>query len=433
MIIYFKNKRFVIPSVAILSSSANDFFEYQKNIFSQFIEKSGPYDGQLWSDQHVLFEIFQEEVEELIANSMLVELSNKLCKVFNKEPLPIIYIYRIVEAITNKIRLNKKNTEQVHKLVVDFILYIFENYYDKKKETQLLATESLVMLTQFVNGYIFLNKQEIEFLVKNQYITESLQITIDKSENFKLDSLLRQVRKYSSGELSLINGYYELNAVFEAIRRSRLTKVPKKTLSLVSKELINVQRRVKSAKLHLQNIIADFRGLDPVENKKLKELDNQIELYYLNLNKYIQKVTMINVIICNLTIRSSDMEVNAVAERLGSLGFKKYSFKTILKKWNKFETEFNNQNLELMDSSEIQAIIDEYVEEAIDFSTFKDDFNKFIQKLLSDIRKTLSISDDNDALYLDIKKKLQQSKEDCLEYAKNIDMRLKNFLENRIY
>ncbi len=63
---------------------------------------------------------------------MLVELSNKLAKVFTKEPLVINYTHWIVEEITGKVRLNNKNKEQIHKLIADFILYISENYYDKK-------------------------------------------------------------------------------------------------------------------------------------------------------------------------------------------------------------------------------------------------------------------------------------------------------------
>ncbi|HFI0423758.1 TPA: hypothetical protein ACGOWZ_000307 [Streptococcus suis] len=108
MKIYSNKKELEIASVATFLKGAYDFVEYKNNIFSEQIEEFDKLNGQTSPDHDILFRIFQEEVEELIAQSMFVELSNKLAKVFTKEPLAINYTHWIVEEITSKVRLNKK-------------------------------------------------------------------------------------------------------------------------------------------------------------------------------------------------------------------------------------------------------------------------------------------------------------------------------------
>ncbi|HFI0127041.1 TPA: hypothetical protein ACGO9G_000346 [Streptococcus suis] len=433
MKIYFNEKELEIASVATFLKGTYDFVEYKNNIFSEQIEEFDKLNGQKRTDHDILFRIFQEEVEELIAQSMFVELSNKLAKVFAKEPLAINYTHWIVEEITSKVRLNKKNKEQMHKLIADFILYISENYYDKKMETQLLATESLVTLIQFINGEIFLNKQEIEFLINNQYLTKSVQINIEKNDDYKLESLIRLVRKCSTDNYKNFNGHYELKATLEAIQRSRLSKSPQKLSTLIPEEYRKVEKKWEGTKLQLQNIIEEYKGLDENINYTLNKLNNDFEDYFLELRKCIQKATITMLIIENLNRSSSELEIMTIENVLDSLNIKKYSFKSILKKWTDFDTELEKQDLESMYYKDMYDLIDEYLEKAIDYSKYSNDFEKSIIQILLKVEKALAITDNSDKLYLDIKKKLQQSNEDCLEYAKIIDMRLKNFLENRIY
>ncbi|MDG3170873.1 hypothetical protein MKN34_02005 [Streptococcus suis] len=433
MKIYFNEKELEIASVATFLEGTYDFVEYKNNIFYEHIKESDKLNGQSRTDHCILFRIFQEEVEELISNSMLVELSNKLAKVFTKEPLVINYTHWIVEEITGKVRLNNKNKEQIHKLIADFILYISENYYDKKKETQLLATESLVTLIQFVDGDIFLNKQEIEFLINNQYLTKSLQINIEKNDDYKLESLMRLVRKCSTDNHKNFNGHYELKATLEAIKRSRLSKSPQKISTLIPEDYRKLEKKWESTKIQLQNYIEEYRGLDQNINCTLNKLNDDFEDYYLELRKCIQKVTITMLIIENLNSSSSELEIMAIENVLDSLNIKKYSFKNILQKWKDFETELKMQDLESMYYKDMYDLIDEYLGKVIDYSKYSNDFEKSIIQLLLKVEEALAITDNSDKLYIDIKKKLQQSKEDCLEYAKIIDMRLKNFLENRIY
>ncbi|WP_105116237.1 hypothetical protein [Streptococcus suis] len=433
MKIYFNEKELEIASVATFLKGTYDFVEYKNNIFSEQIEEFDKLNGQYRTDHDILFRIFQEEVEELIAQSMFVELSNKLAKVFAKEPLAINYTHWIVEEITSKVRLNKKNKEQMHKLIADFILYISENYYDKKMETQLLATESLVTLIQFVNEEIFLNKQEIEFLINNQYLTKSVQINIGKNDDYKLESLIRLVRKCSTDNHKNFNGHYELKATLEAIQRSRLSKSPQKISTLIPEEYRKLEKKWEGTKLQLQNIIEEYQGLDENINYTLNKLSDDFEDYYLELRKCIQKVTITMLIIENLNRSSSELEIMTIENVLDSLNIKKYSFKSILEKWKDFENELEKQDLESMYYKDMYDLIDEYLGKAIDYSKYSNDFEKSIIQLLLKVEEALAITDNSDKLYLDIKKKLQQSKEDCLEYAKIIDMRLKNFLENRIY
>ncbi|HEM3438883.1 hypothetical protein NKE72_01435 [Streptococcus suis] len=433
MKIYFNEKELEIASVATFLKGTYDFVEYKNNIFSEQIEEFDKLNGQYRTDHDILFRIFQEEVEELIAQSMFVELSNKLAKVFAKEPLAINYTHWIVEEITSKVRLNKKNKEQMHKLIADFILYISENYYDKKMETQLLATESLVTLIQFVNEEIFLNKQEIEFLINNQYLTKSVQINIEKHDDYKLESLIRLVRKCSTDNHKNFNGHYELKATLEAIQRSRLSKSPQKISTLIPEEYRKLEKKWEGTKLQLQNIIEEYQGLDENINYTLNKLSDDFEDYYLELRKCIQKVTITMLIIENLNRSSSELEIMTIENVLDSLNIKKYSFKSILEKWKDFENELEKQDLESMYYKDMYDLIDEYLGKAIDYSKYSNDFEKSIIQLLLKVEEALAITDNSDKLYLDIKKKLQQSKEDCLEYAKIIDMRLKNFLENRIY
>lgn len=433
MKIYFNEKELEIASVATFLKGTYDFVEYKNNIFSEQIEEFDKLNGQYRTDHDILFRIFQEEVEELIAQSMFVELSNKLAKVFAKEPLAINYTHWIVEEITSKVRLNKKNKEQMHKLIADFILYISENYYDKKMETQLLATESLVTLIQFVNEEIFLNKQEIEFLINNQYLTKSVQINIEKNDDYKLESLIRLVRKCSTDNHKNFNGHYELKATLEAIQRSRLSKSPQKISTLIPEEYRKLEKKWEGTKLQLQNIIEEYQGLDENINYTLNKLSDDFEDYYLELRKCIQKVTITMLIIENLNRSSSELEIMTIENVLDSLNIKKYSFKSILEKWKDFENELEKQDLESMYYKDMYDLIDEYLGKAIDYSKYSNDFEKSIMQLLLKVEEALAITDNSDKLYLDIKKKLQQSKEDCLEYAKIIDMRLKNFLENRIY
>lgn len=433
MKIYFNEKELEIASVATFLKGTYDFVEYKNNIFSEQIEEFDKLNGQYRTDHDILFRIFQEEVEELIAQSMFVELSNKLAKVFAKEPLAINYTHWIVEEITSKVRLNKKNKEQMHKLIADFILYISENYYDKKMETQLLATESLVTLIQFVNEEIFLNKQEIEFLINNQYLTKSVQINIEKNDDYKLESLIRLVRKCSTDNHKNFNGHYELKATLEAIQRSRLSKSPQKISTLIPEEYRKLEKKWEGTKLQLQNIIEEYQGLDENINYTLNKLSDDFEDYYLELRKCIQKVTITMLIIENLNRSSSELEIMTIENVLDSLNIKKYSFKSILEKWKDFENELEKQDLESMYYKDMYDLIDEYLGKAIDYSKYSNDFEKSIIQLLLKVEEALAITDNSDKLYLDIKKKLQQSKEDCLEYAKIIDMRLKNFLENRIY
>ncbi|HFU4449931.1 TPA: hypothetical protein ACGO91_002192, partial [Streptococcus suis] len=433
MKIYSNKKELEIASVATFLKGAYDFVEYKNNIFSEQIEEFDKLNGQTSPDHDILFRIFQEEVEELIAQSMFVELSNKLAKVFTKEPLAINYTHWIVEEITSKVRLNKKNKEQMHKLIADFILYISENYYDKKMETQLLATESLVTLIQFVNGEIFLNKQEIEFLINNQYLTKSVQINIEKNDDYKLESLIRLVRKCSTDNHKNFNGHYELKATLEAIKRSRLSKSPKKISTLIPEEYRKLEKKWEGTKLQLQNYIEEYQGLDENINYTLNKLNDDFEVYYLELRKCIQKVTITMLIIENLNRSSSELEIMTIENVLDSLNIKKYSFKSILEKWKDFDTELEKQDLESIYYKDMYDLIDEYLGKAIDYSKYSNDFEKSIIQLLLKVEEALAITDNSDKLYLDIKKKLQQSKEDCLEYAKIIDMRLKNFLENRIY
>ncbi|MFH6615440.1 hypothetical protein QE521_03695 [Streptococcus suis] len=433
MKIYFNEKELEIASVATFLKGTYDFVEYKNNIFSEQIEEFDKLNGQYRTDHDILFRIFQEEVEELIAQSMFVELSNKLAKVFAKEPLAINYTHWIVEEITSKVRLNKKNKEQMHKLIADFILYISENYYDKKMETQLLATESLVTLIQFVNGEIFLNKQEIEFLINNQYLTKSVQINIEKNDDYKLESLIRLIRKCSTDNYKNFNGHYELKAILEAIQRSRLSKSSQKISTLIPEEYRKVEKKWEGTKLQLQNIIEEYKGLDENINYTLNKLNYDFEGYYLELRKCIQKVTITMLIIENLNRSSSELEIMTIENVLDSLNIKKYSFKSILEKWKDFDTELEKQDLESMYYKDMYDLIDEYLGKVIDYSKYSNDFEKSIIQLLLKVEEALAITDNSDKLYLDIKKKLQQSKEDCLEYAKNIDMRLKNFLENRIY
>lgn len=433
MKIYFNEKELEIASVATFLRGTYDFVEYKNNIFSEQIEEFDKVNGQSRTDHNILFRIFQEEVAELIAQSMLVELSYKLAKVFTKEPLAINYTHWIVEEITSKVRLNKKNKEQMHKLIADFILYISENYYDKKMETQLLATESLVTLIQFVNGEIFLNKQEIEFLINNQYLTKSVQINIEKNDDYKLESLIRLVRKCSTDNHKNFNGHYELKATLEAIKRSRLSKSPKKISTLIPEEYRKLEKKWEGTKLQLQNIIEEYKGLDENINYTLNKLNDDFEGYYLELRKFIQKVTITMLIIENLNRSSSELEIMTIENVLDSLNIKKYSFKSILEKWKDFDTELEKQDLESMYYKDMYDLIDEYLGKAIDYSKYSNDFEKSIIQLLLKVEEALAITDNSDKLYLDIKKKLQQSKEDCLEYAIIIDMRLKNFLENRIY
>ncbi|MFM0760113.1 hypothetical protein P7J26_07895 [Streptococcus suis] len=433
MKIYFNEKELEMASVATFLKGTYDFVEYKNNIFSEQIEEFDKLNGQYRTDHDILFRIFQEEVEELIAQSMFVELSNKLAKVFAKEPLAINYTHWIVEEITSKVRLNKKNKEQMHKLIADFIIYISENYYDKKMETQLLATESLVTLIQFVDGDIFLNKQEIEFLINNQYLTKSVQINIKKSDDYKLESLIRLVRKCSTDNHKNFNGHYELKATLEAIKRSRLSKSPQKISTLIPEEYRKLEKKWEGTKLQLQNIIEEYQGLDENINYTLNKLSDDFEDYYLELRKCIQKVTITMLIIENLNRSSSELEIMTIENVLDSLNIKKYSFKSILEKWKDFENELEKQDLESMYYKDMYDLMDEYLGKAIDYSKYSNDFEKAIIQLLLKVEEVLTITDNCDKLYLDIKKKLQQSKEDCLEYAKNIDMRLKNFLENRIY
>ena len=433
MKIYFNEKELEIASVATFLKGTYDFVEYKNNIFSEQIEEFDKLNGQKRTDHDILFRIFQEEVEELIAQSMFVELSNKLAKVFAKEPLAINYTHWIVEEITSKVRLNKKNKEQMHKLIADFILYISENYYDKKMETQLLATESLVTLIQFVNGEIFLNKQEIEFLINNQYLTKSVQINIEKNDDYKLESLIRLVRKCSTDNHKNFNGHYELKATLEAIKRSRLSKSPQKISTLIPEEYRKLEKKWEGTKLQLQNYIEEYQGLDENINHTLNKLSDDFEDYYLELRKCLQKVTITMLIIENLNRSSSELEIMTIENVLDSLNIKKYSFKSILEKWKDFETELEKQDLESMYYKDMYDLIDEYLGKAIDYSKYSNDFEKSIIQLLLKVEEALAITDNSDKLYIDIKKKLQQSKEDCLEYAKIIDMRLKNFLENRIY
>lgn len=433
MKIYFNEKELEIASVATFLRETYDFVEYKNNIFSEQIEEFDKVNGQSRTDHNILFRIFQEEVAELIAQSMFVELSNKLAKVFAKEPLAINYTHWIVEEITSKVRLNKKNKEQMHKLIADFILYISENYYDKKMETQLLATESLVTLIQFVNEEIFLNKQEIEFLINNQYLTKSVQINIEKNDDYKLESLIRLVRKCSTDNHKNFNGHYELKATLEAIQRSRLSKSPQKISTLIPEEYRKLEKKWEGTKLQLQNIIEEYQGLDENINYTLNKLSDDFEDYYLELRKCIQKVTITMLIIENLNRSSSELEIMTIENVLDSLNIKKYSFKSILEKWKDFENELEKQDLESMYYKDMYDLIDEYLGKAIDYSKYSNDFEKSIIQLLLKVEEALAITDNSDKLYLDIKKKLQQSKEDCLEYAKIIDMRLKNFLENRIY
>ncbi|HFI0596469.1 TPA: hypothetical protein ACGO30_002257, partial [Streptococcus suis] len=431
MKIYFNEKELEIASVATFLKGTYDFVEYKNNIFSEQIEEFDKLNGQYRTDHDILFRIFQEEVEELIAQSMFVELSNKLAKVFAKEPLAINYTHWIVEEITSKVRLNKKNKEQMHKLIADFILYISENYYDKKMETQLLATESLVTLIQFVNEEIFLNKQEIEFLINNQYLTKSVQINIEKNDDYKLESLIRLVRKCSTDNHKNFNGHYELKATLEAIQRSRLSKSPQKISTLIPEEYRKLEKKWEGTKLQLQNIIEEYQGLDENINYTLNKLSDDFEDYYLELRKCIQKVTITMLIIENLNRSSSELEIMTIENVLDSLNIKKYSFKSILEKWKDFENELEKQDLESMYYKDMYDLIDEYLGKAIDYSKYSNDFEKSIIQLLLKVEEALAITDNSDKLYLDIKKKLQQSKEDCLEYAKIIDMRLKNFLGNR--
>ncbi|HFI0852793.1 TPA: hypothetical protein ACGOYQ_000584 [Streptococcus suis] len=433
MKIYFNEKELEIASVATFLKGTYDFVEYKNNIFSEQIEEFDKLNGQNRTDHDILFRIFQEEVEELIAQSMFVELSNKLAKVFAKEPLAINYTHWIVEEITSKVRLDKKNKEQMHKLIADFILYISENYYDKKMETQLLATESLVTLIQFVNEEIFLNKQEIEFLINNQYLTKSVQINIEKNDDYKLESLIRLVRKCSTDNHKNFNGHYELKATLEAIQRSRLSKSPQKISTLIPEEYRKLEKKWEGTKLQLKNIIEEYQGLDENINYTLNKLSDDFEDYYLELRKCIQKVTITMLIIENLNRSSSELEIMTIENVLDSLNIKKYSFKSILEKWKDFENELEKQDLESMYYKDMYDLIDEYLGKAIDYSKYSNDFEKSIIQLLLKVEEALAITDNSDKLYLDIKKKLQQSKEDCLEYAKIIDMRLKNFLENRIY
>lgn len=433
MKIYFNEKELEIASVATFLRETYDFVEYKNNIFSEQIEEFDKVNGQSRTDHNILFRIFQEEVAELIAQSMFVELSNKLAKVFAKEPLAINYTHWIVEEITSKVRLNKKNKEQMHKLIADFILYISENYYDKKMETQLLATESLVTLIQFVNEEIFLNKQEIEFLINNQYLTKSVQINIEKNDDYKLESLIRLVRKCSTDNHKNFNGHYELKATLEAIQRSRLSKSPQKISTLIPEEYRKLEKKWEGTKLQLQNIIEEYQGLDENINYTLNKLSDDFEDYYLELRKCIQKVTITMLIIENLNRSSSELEIMTIENVLDSLNIKKYSFKSILEKWKDFENELEKQDLESMYYKDMYDLIDEYLGKAIDYSKYSNDFEKSIIQLLLKVEEAFAITDNSDKLYLDIKKKLQQSKEDCLEYAKIIDMRLKNFLENRIY
>ncbi|AWX95518.1 hypothetical protein ACTGV6_03330 [Streptococcus suis] len=433
MKIYFNEKELEIASVATFLKGTYDFVEYKNNIFSEQIEEFDKLNGQYRTDHDILFRIFQEEVEELIAQSMFVELSNKLAKVFAKEPLAINYTHWIVEEITSKVRLDKKNKEQMHKLIADFILYISENYYDKKMETQLLATESLVTLIQFVNEEIFLNKQEIEFLINNQYLTKSVQINIEKNDDYKLESLIRLVRKCSTDNHKNFNGHYELKATLEAIQRSRLSKSPQKISTLIPEEYRKLEKKWEGTKLQLKNIIEEYQGLDENINYTLNKLSDDFEDYYLELRKCIQKVTITMLIIENLNRSSSELEIMTIENVLDSLNIKKYSFKSILEKWKDFENELEKQDLESMYYKDMYDLIDEYLGKAIDYSKYSNDFEKSIIQLLLKVEEALAITDNSDKLYLDIKKKLQQSKEDCLEYAKIIDMRLKNFLENRIY
>ncbi|MEI4322877.1 hypothetical protein V9Z28_08555 [Streptococcus suis] len=433
MKIYFNEKELEIASVATFLKGTYDFVEYKNNIFSEQIEEFDKLNGQYRTDHDILFRIFQEEVEELIAQSMFVELSNKLAKVFAKEPLAINYTHWIVEEITSKVRLDKKNKEQMHKLIADFILYISENYYDKKMETQLLATESLVTLIQFVNEEIFLNKQEIEFLINNQYLTKSVQINIEKNDDYKLESLIRLVRKCSTDNHKNFNGHYELKATLEAIQRSRLSKSPQKISTLIPEEYRKLEKKWEGTKLQLKNIIEEYQGLDENINYTLNKLSDDFEDYYLELRKCIQKVTITMLIIENLNRSSSELEIMTIENVLDSLNIKKYSFKSILEKWKDFENELEKQDLESMYYKDMYDLIDEYLGKAIDYRKYSNDFEKSIIQLLLKVEEALAITDNSDKLYLDIKKKLQQSKEDCLEYAKIIDMRLKNFLENRIY
>ncbi|HEP1782929.1 TPA: hypothetical protein VCA04_001107 [Streptococcus suis] len=433
MKIYFNEKELEIASVATFLKGTYDFVEYKNNIFSEQIEEFDKLNGQKRTDHDILFRIFQEEVEELIAQSMFVELSNKLAKVFAKEPLAINYTHWIVEEITSKVRLNKKNKEQMHKLIADFILYISENYYDKKMETQLLATESLVTLIQFVNGEIFLNKQEIEFLINNQYLTKSVQINIEKNDDYKLESLIRLVRKCSTDNHKNFNGHYELKATLEAIKRSRLSKSPQKISTLIPEDYRKLEKKWEGTKIQLRNYIEEYRGLDENINHTLNKLSDDFEDYYLELRKCLQKVTITMLIIENLNRSSSELEIMTIENVLDSLNIKKYSFKSILEKWKDFETELEKQDLESMYYKDMYDLIDEYLGKAIDYSKYSNDFEKSIIQLLLKVEEALAITDNSDKLYIDIKKKLQQSKEDCLEYAKIIDMRLKNFLENRIY
>ncbi|HFI0304968.1 TPA: hypothetical protein ACGOVA_002186, partial [Streptococcus suis] len=251
--------------------------------------------------------------------------------------------------------------------------------------------------------------------------------------DYKLESLIRLVRKCSTDNHKNFNGHYELKATLEAIKRSRLSKSPKKISTLIPEEYRKLEKKWEGTKLQLQNYIEEYQGLDENINYTLNKLNDDFEVYYLELRKCIQKVTITMLIIENLNRSSSELEIMTIENVLDSLNIKKYSFKSILEKWKDFDTELEKQDLESMYYKDMYDLIDEYLGKAIDYSKYSNDFEKSIIQLLLKVEEALAITDNSDKLYLDIKKKLQQSKEDCLEYAKIIDMRLKNFLENRIY
>ncbi|HFU4517096.1 TPA: hypothetical protein ACGPA6_002236, partial [Streptococcus suis] len=165
---------------------------------------------------------------------------------------------------------------------------------------------------------IFLNKQEIEFLINNQYLTKSVQINIEKNDDYKLESLIRLVRKCSTDNHKNFNGHYELKATLEAIKRSRLSKSPKKISTLIPEEYRKLEKKWEGTKLQLQNIIEEYKGLDENINYTLNKLNDDFEGYYLELRKFIQKVTITMLIIENLNRSSSELEIMTIENVLDS-------------------------------------------------------------------------------------------------------------------
>lgn len=437
MKIIFENNEVSIKTVPALIDTIDRSFNYYDEII--FFINDFYDEVNTFYDKSNIFEVlYKKEIDSLIKDenySTLIKLVKRLRSIernFNDEDLrysssvTFKYLIYILFEIESHIKTRKNIDNTFLKLSGELVSYFNEKRLFVNEFSTLLITEILVSIAILTNAQIYLTSEEIDFLVREEFITESITVSIDDLGSYKLDSLLAQVRKFSNNK-NREYGYYELSAVTKAINRSRFSKSANNLSRIPLKEFFTYKRNSSRKLKILQDNIEELKGLDNEENAKVSYLIELISKHFVSLERYITRITLYQIIIMlfdegldNQTIKEAvkNSELNA----------------NYLKYLSECQSLLDDMNSTIQHSA-LEELRENFITKVIKKESYLKNLSKRGDKLISHFMDVAQINEsdnekDNDDLFASYKNNLEKMNDLTSDYSKEVELQLRMHLKN---